>query len=294
MSNTAKAVLAMAAAPLLKYEEAFGKPAQTREWGIQLYTLRAVLPKELKAVLKELSTMGYKKVEGYTDSNGHYFGIPPKKLKYTLDELGMTMVSEHVPLGIEDYYASESLPASLKYRLESLIASAKELGQSYMVIPSLPTKIARSYTEWPQVVEIIKSAAQMTANEGIKIAYHNHEFEFIEQNGKCLLQYLLDNTSYEELCFEMDAYWVTRAGQSPEKWLQENPKRFELMHVKDMASKEDTTMVPVGKGSIPYNGLIPIAERCNVQHFFYEQDTIDGDWRKAAGGSISFLKNNIK
>ncbi len=294
LSSSAKAVLALAAAPLLRYEQAFGVPANTREWGIQLYTLRSVISDELKTVIKELSKMGYKKVEGFTDNKGHYFGLPTKRLKYLLDENGMTMVSEHVPLGLEDYYATESSPASLKYRLDSLIQSAKDLGQTYLVIPSLPTKVARDPNQWPIVVETIKQAAQMTMNEGVKIAYHNHEFEFIDYGGICLLQYLINNTDYQELCFEMDAYWVTRAGQSPEKWLGNNPKRFELMHVKDMVSKEDSTMVPVGKGSIPYKSIIPFAEKLNVQHFFYEQDTIAGDWKIAAQGSIDYLKNQVK
>lgn len=294
LSNAAKATLALAAAPLQNYEQLFGKPAKEREWGIQLYTLRSVLPAELKAVIKELSLMGYKKIEGYTSEKGHYFGIPANRIKSLMEENGMQFLSEHVPLGYEESYKKEGAVASLNYGLETLIESAKTIGQSYFVIPNLPEKAIMDQSNWPQVIEMIKNAAQKTIGEGIQIAYHNHEKEFIKQGEKCFLEYLLENTQMEELCFELDVYWAVKAGQLPEKWLATYPKRFQLMHIKDMYSKQEPTTVPIGKGSINYKEIIKVCDKLGLQHFFYEQDNLQGKWQDAAAASLETLKTIIR
>ncbi len=88
------------------------------------------------------------------------------------------------------------------------------------------------------LLNLIKQRA-IVKSAGLKLAYHNHDFEFKDWGGgKTGFDVLLKDTDPSLVNFEMDIYWVVRAGHDPIKIIKENPGRIKMWHLKDMASKQ--------------------------------------------------------
>jgi sugar phosphate isomerase/epimerase len=106
---------------------------------------------------------------------------------------------------------------------------------------------------------------------GIQLLYHNHDFEFKPNSDDVVvIDYLLENCNPEFVNFQMDLYWVTKAGADPLAYFEKYPGRFKAWHVKDM--DEQGRFAPVGKGSIDFASILAKKELSGMQYYFVEQD----------------------
>ena len=104
------------------------------------------------------------------------------------------------------------------------------------------------------------------------MAYHNHDYEFQEVEGKRIIDVLLEETDPEYVDFEIDLYWITKAGGDPFDYFTRYPKRFPLVHVKDSAGAPAHQMTEVGRGTIDFAKLFAVREQAGMKHFFVEHD----------------------
>ena len=129
----------------------------------------------------------------------------------------------------------------------------------------------RSWERNPQRhAELLNRAGEASKAAGIKMGYHNHSFEFEQQEGKTGYETLLSLTEADLVAMELDLYWAVNASQDPVTWFQNHPGRFSMLHVKDMGS--DGSMVDVGRGTIDFAELFTYADSAGFEHYFIEHD----------------------
>ncbi|MBC7919922.1 MAG: sugar phosphate isomerase/epimerase [Ferruginibacter sp.] len=253
-------------APLLTKLDAFGKsPAKT---GLQLYTLRNELPKDLMGTLQKVAAIGYREVElfGYTD--GKFFGKSPKEFRSILKGLGLSAPSGHYTTG----NTNPTVKGTLKNDWDRAVAHAAEVGQKYMVCAFLFPDERTKLDDYKRHVELLSKSAEVCRKGGIQFAYHNHAFEFEPLEGQVPYEMILKETDPKLVKMELDLYWVSYAGKDPVKLFQENPGRFPMWHVKDMEKSAERSFAEVGTGSIDFQRIFDAQKTAGLLHFFVEQD----------------------
>lgn len=222
--------------------------------GLQLYSLRDELPKDVKGTLAKVAKAGFKEVETYGFSiKDQFWGLTPAEFKKLLDDNGLTAPSGHYGLGS---YLTDGNTEELK----AAIAAAKVLGSEYVTIPWLDESIRKSAEDYKKIAVKINEAGKLAKEAGIRLAYHNHNFEFEKQGDTTGYEILLKGTDKNLVDFELDLYWVVRSGNDPIKLFKENPGRFTMWHVKDMDKADPALNAEVGTGSINFKPIFADAK----------------------------------
>lgn len=257
--------------------------------GLQLYTLRDQLPKDVKGVIPKVAKAGYKEVEtfGYDMKTG-YWGLHTKDFGKLLKDNGLTTPSGHY--GIDSYFGKGDTS-----ELKTYIDVAKTLGQTYVVIPSLNGDFIKTVDECKAVAEKMNKAAEICKASGLKLGYHNHNFEWKPlKGGGTFYDTILKETDPELVHMEMDIFWVVRAGQNPVEIFAKHPGRFALVHVKDRDKHNPDINTEVGKGSIDFKTIIPKAKAAGVKHFIMEQENFTNiDPYVSITESCTYMKNTL-
>lgn len=261
--------------------------AQNKSGGLALYTIREAMNENPKETLQKVAEAGYAYVEdaGYRD--GKFYGMEPAEFKAYLNSLGLKPMSTHQR-------------ASSLEDAEKAIADVKAAGFRYYVVPSPPwgffernretgtTKLGGKQKEF---VEFLNALGKKCKEAGLKLLYHNHDFEYKpSEEGVVLIDYLLENTDPEYVNFQMDLYWVTRAKANPLEYFQKYPGRFKAWHVKDMDSEE--RFAPVGQGTIDFASILKQQKKSGMEHYFVEQDRTFDDLQPL--DAIKISKEGLK
>lgn len=259
--------------------------------GLQLYTVRDAMAKDVPGSLAKVAQAGYTSVEG---SYGPtlFFNNSAKDFSAMLKQNGLIMPSCHYRLG-EELVKGEHQTGTILNGWDKAVDDAAEIGLKYMVCAYLSVDERGSIDHYKQVAEDFNKAGERCKKAGIQLAYHNHDFEFIQQDGKYPYETILHNTDKDLVKMEMDMYWVTKANQSPAKLIAENPGRFPLWHIKDMDKTADRSFTEVGNGIIDFKEIFTHAKQAGLQYFFVEEDKCPGDPFDSIAQSISYIKKNL-
>lgn len=231
-------------------------------WGIQLYTLRSLMQDDVEGTLRAVAGLGYGEVEF-----AGLFDREPAALRRTLDDLGLAAVSSHVSL------------AAVESDLDALLEDARTLGQSMLVVPSLPRSV-RTPDGYRGVAETLNRAGETAAARGIAIGFHNHDQELAPlspDDSTTGLGLLLERTDPRLVTFQLDLFWVVHAGADPLDWFTRHPGRFSSVHAKDRSA--DGAMVAVGDGAMDFAALLAAGDAAGVRHVFVEHDNPDDPLR---------------
>ncbi len=234
-----------------------------KEIGLQLYTLRDELPKDIKGTLEKVAAAGFTSVETYSFSiKDQFWGLSPLELKKILDANNLKAISGHYNLGsfLYDGNATELIEA---------IDAAKILKSEYLTIPWVDEPFRNNFKK---IATRLNEAGKMCSDAGLKLAYHNHDFEFQKHDGITGYEILLKETDKDLVYFEMDLYWVVRSGNDPIRLMKENPGRFKMWHIKDMDKVNQALNTEVGSGSIDFKPIFEQAKLSGMKHFFVEQE----------------------
>jgi sugar phosphate isomerase/epimerase len=236
--------------------------------GIQLYSLRDEFPKGVENVIAEISKAGYSWVEayGYSVKNG-FWGLTPTQFKQLLDKYNLTCPSAHYEFSDWEKNNDDTI-------LDAYITAAKILKQKYVVVPSINPKIFDSKESVKAFADKLNKASEKLEIEGLKLAYHNHDFEFKNLGDKTAYQVLIENTS-TNIDFELDLYWAVRANQDVLKLFRTYKGRFSLWHVKDMDKINPKKNTEVGNGSINFEAYAKEAKLAGLKYPFVEQENFD-------------------
>jgi len=257
-----KGILALASmlfATTFYAQESFG--------GLALYTVRENMGEDAKATLQKVADAGYAYIEAAGYADGKFYGMDPQDFKSYVESIGLTPVSTHMG-GVTLENADQQ------------IADTKAAGFEYFTIPVPPMGMFTFDPEsrtmgmkgtMEDFAEILTTIGKKCEAAGLKLLYHNHDFEYKDnEDGIKPIVYLLENTDPKYVNFQMDLYWVTRAEADPVSYFEKYPGRFKLWHVKDM--DEEGKFAPVGEGTIDFRRILDKKDISGMEKYFVEQD----------------------
>ncbi|MGH7482265.1 MAG: sugar phosphate isomerase/epimerase family protein [Longimicrobiales bacterium] len=222
--------------------------------GLQLYTVRSLMSQDVERTLGQVASVGYREVEF-----AGYFDHAPARLREILDANGLTAPSAHVGM---DALEGDDWPRTLE--------AATILGHRYLVFPWIPPEARRSLDDYRRIAARLEEAGARAREANLRLAYHNHDFEFGPLDG--VIPYdILAGTDPDLVQLQLDIYWIRKGGADPLVYFRRHPGRFPSVHVKDMAA--DGAMVDVGAGVIDWRALFAHADTAGIRHYFVEHDS---------------------
>jgi sugar phosphate isomerase/epimerase len=254
--------------------------------GLQLYTVGKEMDEDPAGTLKHVAAVGYKEVEVSPMSK-----ISTKDLRKLLDDVGLKSPSGHYML------------PDLLGNVQQKIDQAKDLGQQYMVVTvpwiADPSRVKAdpkdgqmgfflaliqnlTLDDWKWNAEQFNKVGEQVKTAGLKLGYHNHNFEFKPYGNTTGYDEFLRLTDPKLVSLEMDCGWVTVAGKDPLAYLAKYPERYQLLHIKDfrkgftptttLMEKSAGAPVPteLGRGVIDYGPIFAAAK--HIRAFFVEQE----------------------
>lgn len=267
--------------------------------GIQVYGLRDLLentPERFPEVMRQVREMGYDGVE-----LAGLYGLEPAFIKKTLQEVGLEPFSAHVPL------------AEMMEDAQKVADTYREIGVEYIAVPYLPEEYRPNTDGYETVLQEIARIGEVMAKSGIKLLYHNHDFEFVKlPDGTFGFDDIYRKIPEELLKVEPDLCWIKVAGQSPVEYLEKYGARCEVVHLKDfikegnpknlykligIETKEEEgdtgtfEFRPVGFGQQIWEPILDASEKIGAKWVVVEQDEhYDLDPMEAARRSREYLK----
>jgi sugar phosphate isomerase/epimerase len=247
--------------------------------GLQLYSVREMLPKDLDGTLAKVASAGYKEVEA-----AGYFGHPAAEIRHAMDQAGLRCVSTHHVL------------SELRVHLDEFIEYGHAVGVEYIICPSGMSKDPaikngpKTLDDWRWMAEEFNRIGEKVKAAGMTLGYHNHDQEWESENGVIFYDELLRLTDPKFVCFEMDCGWVVSAGRNPVDYLSKTPARFPLLHVKDMVKGENGRFhsTVMGHGVIDYRPILRAAT--GLKHYFVEQEEFDMDVMQALRLDAEYMR----
>jgi sugar phosphate isomerase/epimerase len=235
--------------------------------GLALYTVRDAMTKEARATLEKVAQAGYVNIESAGYNNGKFYNLSPADFKALLQEMKLTPISAH--------------QGSVNFEnVDQQIADLKAVGFKYFVIPVPPmnlfyydnvNKRMAMKGGAKNLADILTKLGEKCKAAGLELLYHNHDFEFVKDaDGNVVIDYLLENCDPKLVNFQMDLYWVTKAGADPVAYFNRYPGRFKIWHVKDM--DDQCRFAPVGNGKIDFKRILANKKLSGMEYYFVEQD----------------------
>ena len=222
--------------------------------GLQLYTVRDLMQADLPGTLAKVAAAGYQEVEF-----AGYFGRTPAQITALLRQNNLTSPSSHLGLDVFE-------------KNPSVLADAKAIGNEWAVLPWLPEERRKTLDDWKRLPGMLNAFAAQAKAQGLRFAYHNHDFEIRPIDGVRPYDVLLSGTDPSLVDFEMDLYWVVFGGGDPLDFFNRYPGRFKMVHVKDSAGPPDNKMVDVGSGKIDFATIFAQSDKAGIKHYFVEHD----------------------
>jgi len=287
--------------------------AQTgTEWknqmGLELYTVRDILPKDYEGTLAKVAEIGYKEVEAADPYNN----LEPKQYRALIDRYGLRMPSTHSGAvdgpGLEKQLEGFQI-MGIKYtevrggdggRGEGAAGRGPAPGRAARGAPGPAVRPVESAKR--QAADLNKYGA-IVKKFGMKMLVHNHagEFELLDDGKQTQYDVLLAETNPEVVAMQLDVGWAAVAGQNILELFARHPGRFELWHVKDALGVKNVDpklsptqrqraakLVPVGTGDVDYRPIFGAAKQAGLKHFLIEQDNA-AEWGDSlAAARVSF------
>ena len=230
--------------------------------GVQLYTLRSEMEGRVEQTLERVASIGYQEVELV---RSQYFGHSPTEIREMLARTGLRAPASHIA------------PSFETDAWERILDDANEVGHEYVVVVSIPLNMRANLDDWRRTAEAMTGAGERARAAGLQYAYHNHDFEFIEMDGRVAFDVFCEESDPELVQIELDLYWIIHGGGDPVAFFNRWPGRIPLVHVKDRTGAGE--MADVGAGVIDWAGLFQHIDHAGMKHFLVEHDRPDGAFR---------------
>jgi len=238
-----------------------------RPIGLQLYTLRKPFAADPLGTLSRIRETGYDAVEFAAPLGSDFAGFAAR-----MKDIGLDCPSAHV--GLDD----------MAGRPDQVLAMAATLGCRYLVMPY----VMPDQRDWTAVIATLGAFAERALGEGLRVAYHHHDFEFERVDGVRPFDRLVSETDPAFVDFELDVYWLRKAGEDPRAVIERMAGRVKLVHLKDYLP--DGGMTDVGAGTLDFAALIGAADAAGAEHYFVEHDFPPSPWWPSVEASLAHLR----
>ena len=236
--------------------------------GLEIYSFRQAMKKEPLVTLANIRRLGFHEVEV-----PEFYGLPPRDFRSALDDNGLRATSF---LAQYDRMSKE---------LTGVIRDAHTLGATWVVFPWIPHNGALTLDDAHRAAKEMNAWARDLASADLRFAYHPHGYEFGPSPQGTLFDTLAAETDPATVAFEMDTFWIAVPGQDCVALLERYPKRFRLMHLKDLrkgsktgdlsGQAPDEESVAVGSGMLPWPAILRAARKAGVERYYIEDESPD-------------------
>jgi sugar phosphate isomerase/epimerase len=223
--------------------------------GLQLYTVRDALARDFEGTLGRIAAIGYRDVEF-----AGYAGRRPETVTGVLERHGLRAPAAHVALD------------TLRKQWSATVDAAHTIDHDFIIVPWLDETERRTIADYERLADELNRLGDAARKADLRLAYHNHDFEFTPIDGRIPYDVLLDRTDPDDVAFELDLYWITKAGHDPVTYFNRYPGRFPTVHVKDSAGGPAHQMTSVGGGTIDFKRILAHRKQAGIQHAFVEHD----------------------
>lgn len=227
--------------------------------GVQLYTLRGEMERDVGATLERVAAIGYREVEF-----AGYFGQGPAEIRGLLAAAGLRAPAAHLPV------------EALRDDPDPILESAATIGHEWVIVAWVPEDMRGTLDDWRRTADLFDRIGERAAAAGLRFGYHNHDFEIPPMEGRMPLDVLLESTDPDRVDLELDLFWITHGGGDPIAFMERWPGRVRLVHVKDRTADGD--MVDVGAGVIDFGAIFARRARAGIRHAFVEHDMPGDPW----------------
>lgn len=241
----------------------------TRPISLQLYTLREQSTNDFRSVIERVAEIGYAGVEP-----AGLYAMEPTEFRSVVEGLGMRVSSTHVQGRVDGD------------DLDRIADEAAAIGAPYMVVPILPPERFTEADSVKRLAERISRAVPAAQARGMQLAYHNHNFEFVDVDGRTAYDIFVE-ALHPDVVLEVDIYWTQTGGADPGELVARLGPRVRLLHVKDGPCTPDDPMVAVGDGKVDVPSAL--AANAAVEWHIVELDRYDGDMWDAVRRSYDYL-----
>ncbi len=221
--------------------------------GLQLYTVRTLMSRDVSGTLAAVAAAGVREVEF-----AGYHNLAPDAMRALLTQHGLSAPAAHVPI------------PSTRAAWTPVLDAAETLGHRWLVIPWVGNDVRGSLDGWRRLADQLNAAGELAKARGMRMAYHNHDFEFATVDGRVAYDVLVESLDPALVDLELDLYWAVKSGQDIAAMLRARPGRFPLWHLKDAGPAPERAMLDVGAGTIDFAALFAIAD--GPAHAFIEHD----------------------
>ena len=267
-------------------------PSSKYKMGLQLFTVRGPLAKDLEGTIKKIASIGYEDSEtyGYDPDQGTYYGIKTSSFRQLLADNKMTTTSGHYDF---TKFFDKPVDALMRYT-DQCIEGAYALGQRYITWPWLDPKF-RTLENFRVLAGKLNKTGERVNKAGLGFAYHNHDFEFTDYGGENGYNIIMKETDPALVKLQMDLYWVMHSSRlSPAELISKQPGRFVMWHIKDM-DKVTRDYSELGNGSIDFTVILPEASRSGLQYYYIEQGgNFAKDPIQSITDSAAYFKKNLE
>ncbi len=254
-----------------------------KDIGLQMYSLRDDLNKDVKGTIEKMGKIGYTSMEAASFDKGKFYGMEPEAFKALLEANGMKLVSSHTGA---NYTGDQASWDAAMIWWDMAIAAHKKAGCKYIVKPSMGEYPYKNLEALKKTCEYFNAIGEKCNAAGIRFGYHNHSKEFskITDADELVYDYMLKNTDPKKVTFELDVYWIYKGGQNAVAYFNKYPKRFELLHIKD--EKE------IGaSGLIDFKPIYENKAKAGTKVCFVEVERYDFEPFVSVQKSFDFLNN---
>lgn len=249
--------------------------------GVVSFSFRNQFAEDVPGTLDLIKGMGVTNIEF-----SNLFGKTAGELRTMLNERGMVCTSYGVGYN------------ALMIDTEKVISDAKILGAKYVRVAWIPFE-GKEFTlaDAARAVEDFNRVGRILWENGLYFCYHNHGYEFRPHGEGTLFDYIVQNTNPDYVSFEMDILWVAHPGADPVELLNRYPKRFRLMHLKDLkkgvvgdftGSTPSENNVVLGTGQIDIPAVLRAARNTNIEYYYIEDE--DPDVVRRMPISLSYVR----
>jgi len=251
-----------------------------KEVGLQLYSLRDVINKDVKGTIEKVGAMGYQIVEAAGYSDGKFYGMEPAAFKALCEANGISFFASHCGQAVPD---QAGWAASMAW-WDKCIAAHKAAGVKFIVQPFMDKVGYESIAGTKRYCDYFNAIGEKCNAAGIRFGYHNHSGEFETLEGQIIYDYMLKNTDPKKVMFEMELFLITEGNKNPVDYFKAYPGRFELWHVKDKRELGGSDAI------MNFKPIFENAKLSGMKHIIVEVEEYNSNPIDGVKQSLEFLQ----
>jgi len=259
----------------------FKASAPQKNIGLQLYSVRDSIRKNVPGAIQKVGAMGYTFVEAAGYNNGKFYGLPPAEFQALCEKNGLKFLSSHTGQPLPDSANMVKVMAWWDECINAHVAA----GVKWIVQPFMGDNAYKSLGTLKKYCDYFNAVGEKCNAKGIRFGYHNHSGEFSTQlDGITVYDFMLKNTDPSRVMFQMDLYWVVMGGKNPIDYFKNYPGRFELWHIKDKAELG-------ASGKMDFASIWAAAGESGMKYGIVEVEEYNFDQFTSCKKSLEFLNS---